>query len=95
MRTYEGSFREEAVKLAKEIGTSKAARELGIPENTLATWMWKDRKGKLGESPQVAMGLVQENKRLERELREARRANQILKEAMSFFIESRKKSQKS
>ena len=92
MRTYESSFREEAVKLAKEVGTSKAARELGIPENTLATWMRKERKGKLGESPQVAISLAQENKRLERELRESKRANQILKEAMAFFIESRKKS---
>jgi len=87
MRTYERSFREEAVKLGKEIGTSRAARELGIPENTLSTWMWKDRNGKIVESgnPQSAIGLAQENKRLERELRETKRANQILKEAMAFL----------
>ena len=95
MRSYEQSFRIEAVKLAKEIGTSKAARELGIPENTLSTWIHRDKKGELEPTPQSSLTLAQENKRLEREIREVKRANQILKEAMAFFVESQKKSKRS
>ena len=95
MRSYEQSFRIEAIKLAQKIGRSKAARELGIPENTLSTWMYKDRKGELEPTPQSSLTLAQEKKQLERENRELRRANQILKEAMAFFVESQKKSKRS
>jgi len=97
MRSYEQSFRIEAVKLAKEIGTSRAAKELGIPDNTLSTWIYRDKRGELepGATPQSSLTLAQENKRLEREIREVKRANQILKEAMAFFVESQKKSKRS
>ena len=38
MRRYDENFRIEAVKLVKEIGTTKAAKELNIPSGTLDTW---------------------------------------------------------
>lgn len=95
MRSYEQSFRIEAVKLAKEVGTNRAARELGIPDNTLSTWMYRDRQGELAPMPQSSFTLAQEKKQLERENRELRRANQILKEAMAFFVESQKKLRRS
>ena len=38
-RTYDMEYKVQAVKLALEIGTTKAARELDIPANTLHTWM--------------------------------------------------------
>jgi len=93
MRTYDQQFRIEAVRLADEVGPSKAARELGIPENTLYGWVSKAKKGafSLTNSPQASLTLAQENKRLERENRELKRANQILKEAMGFFAASQKK----
>ena len=31
-RNYEKEYKEQTVKLAKEIGTEKAARELGVPK---------------------------------------------------------------
>ncbi|WP_243206733.1 helix-turn-helix domain-containing protein [Oribacterium sp. oral taxon 102] len=34
-RQYDHEFKVQSVKLAKEIGQAKAARELGIPKNTL------------------------------------------------------------
>lgn len=46
-RKYEKEYKVEAVKLAKEIGVRKAARELGIPENTLYGWMKAVREGRL------------------------------------------------
>lgn len=38
-KQYDMEFKVQAVKLAKEIGGGKAAKELGISSNTLYTWM--------------------------------------------------------
>ena len=32
MRGYEKEFKKEAVKLAKEMGTNEAAKQLGVPK---------------------------------------------------------------
>lgn len=37
-RKYEKEYKVQAVELAKEIGAGKAARELGIPVDTLYGW---------------------------------------------------------
>ena len=34
-RQYDHEYKVQAVKLAKEIGQAKAAKELGIPKNTM------------------------------------------------------------
>ena len=34
-RKYDHEYKVQAVKLAKEIGVTKAAKELGIPEGTM------------------------------------------------------------
>ena len=36
-RKYDHEYKVQAVKLAKEIGGAKAAKELGIPEGTIHT----------------------------------------------------------
>ena len=46
-RQYDQEYKIQAVKLAKEIGQAKAARELGIPKNTLYTWIRANRLGNL------------------------------------------------
>ena len=38
-RKYDHEYKVQAVKLAKEIGGAKAAKELGIPEGTIHTWL--------------------------------------------------------
>ena len=38
MSTYSKEFKEEAKRLADEIGMKKAAAQLGIPYYTLADW---------------------------------------------------------
>lgn len=43
---YDREFKVQAVKLALEIGGSKAATELNIPENTIYGWMHQYRMGK-------------------------------------------------
>ncbi len=41
----------QAVKLAKEIGAGKAAKELGIPVDTLYGWQKAVREGRLDAGP--------------------------------------------
>ncbi len=92
---YENNFKEESVKLALEIGTSKAARNLGIPENTLRNWL--KNKEIRPERPFVGSGNKYvsqdeyEKAKIMKENKELKRANEILKEAMSFFVQSWKK----
>ena len=38
-RKYDHEYKVQAVKLAKEIGGAKAAKELGIPKGTIHTWL--------------------------------------------------------
>lgn len=94
---YDNSFKLEAIELSDEVGVRKAAEQLGIPYYTLSEWRHQ-RKTK-GEYAFIGSG----NKRhsanekdrkiqeLESELRETKRANEILKEALGFFAQSRKK----
>lgn len=44
VRTYTEEFKSQAIKLAKEVGPKRASEELGIPKNTLGTWVHKAKK---------------------------------------------------
>jgi len=95
--TYDNSFRIEAVKLSDEVGVKKAAEQLGIPYYTLATW--RSRRKALGDQAYVGSGhrrLPSDEKdrriqELEKQNAELQRANDVLKEALGFFAQSRKK----
>ena len=50
-RKYEKEYKVEAVELAKEIGASKAAKELGIPVDTLYGRQKAVREGRLDAGP--------------------------------------------
>jgi transposase-like protein len=43
-RNYTPEQRQEAIKLAQQMGPSKASQELGIPSGTLTCWVYKSRK---------------------------------------------------
>ena len=91
MRRYDMTFKMDAIKLAKEIGATKAAKELEIPQSTLDTWIVKHNRGdydNVAVTPQKALGLADENKRLMQENRELKRVNKILKDASAFFAAS-------
>ena len=89
-----------------EIGGAKAAKELGIPEGTIHTWLKAVRAGKLdiGEgshTPASAMSLSEEitmlRKRVkeqDKEIRRLKEENEFLEEASAFFAASRRKSAK-
>ena len=61
-RKYDHEYKVQAVKLAKEIGQAKAAKEQGIPKNTMYSWVRANRLGTLdlgagSQTPQSAMTL--------------------------------------
>ena len=59
MVTYEKGFKEQAVKLASEIGASRASKDLGIPIDTLYGWM---KRAKIhGERAHVGSGNKRQN----------------------------------
>lgn len=105
-RRYDTEFKKQAVKLAIEVGQSKAAKELGIPENTLYGWVKAHRVGELdigpgNKTPQEALTLSEELaslrkqiKEQEKEIRRLKRENEFLEEASAFFAASRLKSAK-
>ena len=102
-RTYTKEYKEQAVKLSKEIGNKRAAAELGIPSRTVYEWEKKAEKGEidlgLGEqTPKSGLTLAGENqklkadnKKLEKENRELKKTNDFLEEASAFFAASRQK----
>jgi transposase len=94
-KTYDRSFKEEAVKLAEEIGISRAAHSLGIHENTLRKWVTNNRERPdnpfVGSGRKYISAQDAEKTALLKENRELKRANEILKEALSFFAVNQKK----
>ena len=44
-RKYDHEYKVQAVNLAKEIGGAKVAKELGIPERTIHTWLKNEMTG--------------------------------------------------
>ena len=105
-RKYDQEYKVQAVKLAREIGGAKAAKELGVPEGTIHTWLKAARTGTIdiGEgshTPQSAMSLAEElailRKRVkdqDKEIRRLKEENEFLEEASAFFAASRRKSAK-
>ena len=107
-REYDEEYKVQAIKLAKNLGSAKAAaEELQIPVNTLYGWIQKVKTAELdigcGErSPEEALSIAKENqqlkkriKALEKENRRLSEMNEFLEDAATFFAASRQKSGKS
>jgi transposase len=103
-RSYTAEYRANAVKLAQEMGTAGAAKELKMPSDTLYTWISRAKNGdlplsKAATDPKNALSMAQRMKELEQECKmlrsenaQIRRENQILEDAATFFAARRKKS---
>lgn len=94
-KTYSMEERQEALKLADEIGTAAAARRLGINVDTLYGWRGRRKKKQTQLEQQLAgrneEDLLAENAQLRAALRQAQQDVEILQEALGFFAKSRKK----
>jgi transposase len=88
-RDYPIEFKSEAVRLAREVGVTEAARRLDIPVSSLQNWMKPSYASKLagtGGSGKKTVNEVQaEIARLRRELASLRVDNEILRKAAAYF----------
>ena len=107
-RSYTAETRQEAVRIAGIKGATTASHELGIPLDTLYTWISRAKSGNLPVlsaspimSPETRKELTQadrikeleqENHRLRTEVIQLKREHQILEEATVFFAGRRKRS---
>jgi transposase len=91
-RKYPEELRERAVKMVLEVRArdgkghgeiARIARQLGVHPEALRTWI---RQSEIdGGRPGTTTGDRQRIAELEREVRELRRANEILKAASAYF----------
>ncbi len=90
-RNYTPEFKREAVSLAlNSPSVVQAARDLGIPEATLHTWVHKAKQ--MGEytnpttDKPVHIGeLIEENQQLKKRLARLEQEKAILKKAATYF----------
>ena len=92
IRTYSAAFKAEAVKkIADNKGNvSATAKQLGIAMQTLSNWQNKADKGQLigtKEYDPELMAILEENKRLKRDLKVAQEERDILKKAAAYFAQ--------
>jgi len=96
-RQYDHEYKVQAVKLAQEIGQSKAATELGISKNTVYTWVREARRGNLDlgigtHTPGSALSLNEELVQLRKVVKMQEKESgayvkkmKFLEEACTFF----------
>ena len=104
-RTYTHDYKVQAIKLAYEIGQSKAAKELGISSNTVSTWVRNARIGKidigdavnfdkpLSASERLAI-LEKENKALKKKIADLEEKMYFLKKLPLFLPPAVRSTQK-
>lgn len=78
-------FRELAVKRASAAGVAKAARELGVVEQTLRNWVKAAKAGKLNASGKEVTPEQMELSRVRAENARLKMENEILKKAAAYF----------
>ncbi len=82
-KKYEETFKKEAVQLTEEIGVTETARKLGIPTSTL--WCWKNHNFSKEQKELSYKELLEENKKLKKDLKEHKVINEILKKTAALF----------
>ena len=88
-RSYSDELKSEAVKMVNEqaLSQEEVGKRLSIPKGTIASWVAASRSGRAPSrpgDPSVAE-LSAENRRLRKELVEARMEREILKKAAAYF----------
>ncbi len=87
------SFREEAVRLALSSPQpyAKTARDLGIKESSLYTWISNHKNQAETDAPKKQdIDLLTENRRLQKEVLRLKEEREILKKAAKFFANEQK-----
>jgi len=86
-RKYPQELRDRAVRLARESDRPLAqiARDLGVHKEALRTWVRQDEADRGERSDQMSTAEREELVRLRAQVRDLRRANEILREASVLF----------
>ena len=86
-RRFDPAFKQDAVKLAKQIGYTKASEDLGVNESNLRNWTREvDLHGSLAFTGQEQRDdVMAENRRLREENRILKMEREILKKATAYF----------
>ncbi len=105
-KRYDKDYKVQAVKLAKEIGINKAAKEIGVAPSTVNGWVKAAKEGTLDlgigtHTPDSALSITEELialkkqvKEQNKEIKRLKEENEFLEEASAFFAASRRKSAK-
>jgi transposase len=96
-RKYTKEFKQESVTLAlKSPSIAQAAAELGIPAATLYSWVYQLKNkaqvktvNEKSDNQNIA-ALIEENRRLHKELAITREEREILKKAAAYFAQHQK-----
>ena len=88
-RKYPAAVKERAVKLAVEAEQpiAQTARDLGVNENTLHTWIGKYHRAERQEKEVNDEHLYEELKRLRKENARVKEERDILKKAAAYFAQ--------
>jgi len=95
-KPYSPEFRERAVRLATEhrddyqseaAALTAIAGKLGCSPDSLRTWVRQTQRDG-GERPEPTSAEISRIKELERENRELRQANEILRKASAYFAQA-------
>jgi transposase len=88
-KKYPDDLKARAVRLYRESDPKptirKLAEQLGVHHEALRNWIRQDQADRGERDGQPATEMVEENRRLRREVAELRRANEILKAASAYF----------
>lgn len=86
-RSYTEQYKQEAVRLADEVGPAEAARRLEIPVKSLANWVRLSRAGQALASDKRApvSELEADNRRLRSENARLKMEREILRKAAAYF----------
>ena len=89
MKKYPAAFKERAVKLAveSEQPIAQTARDLGVNENTLHTWIGTYHRVERQEKEVHNEHLYEELKRLRKENARLKEEREILKKAAAYFAQ--------
>ena len=82
---YSDEFKFQAVRLALELGPSRAAKQLGLSGAILQYWKKKHTAEKKLSVKEQAIADHEEVQRLRKEVEELKKVNYILKRAAAFF----------
>jgi transposase len=87
---YSPEYKEEAARMVVESGgrpIAEIAREIGVNETTLGTWVAKYRRDHAEDEPPLTISERARLRELERENRELRMKTEFLGKAAAFFAQ--------